>query len=140
MTKPVFVLDSFALLAYLNQETGYKRVVQILQLSRARQARILLCTINLGEILYIIERRRGLYNAQRAQALIESLPVEEVLPDRSLILDAAHIKAHHTISFADAFVTALAQRESATILTGDPEFQTIQNVARVEWLAPPVQE
>jgi len=139
MTNPVFVLDSFALLAYLNGELACKRVVQVLEQSRAQQARVLLCTINLGEILYIIERRRGLYNAQRAQALIESLPIEEVLPDRSLILDAAHIKAHHAISFADAFVTALAQRESAIVLTGDPEFQSVQKLVQVEWLTPPIQ-
>lgn len=140
MTKPVFALDSFALLAYLNGEVGHERVVQILQQAKAQQVRALLCTINLGEILYIVERRRGLYDAQRAQALIESLPIEEILPDRALILDAAHIKAHYTISFADAFVTALARRESAVILTGDPEFQYVQELMRVEWLPPPIQE
>jgi predicted nucleic acid-binding protein len=137
MTKPTFVLDSFALLAYLNGETGQARVVEVLTQAQEGQARALLCSLNLGEILYIIERRRGLVNAQRAQALLESLPLEEILPDRALILDAAHIKAGHAISYADAFVAALAMRESAVILTGDPEFEAVQGLARVEWLPSP---
>jgi len=137
MTKTTFVLDSFALLAYLNGENGQARVVEILTQSQDGQARALLCTYNLGEILYIIERWRGLLDAQRALALLESLPLEEILPDKALIFEAAHIKAHHAISYADAFVVALALRESAIILTGDPEFQSIAEYARIEWLTPP---
>jgi ribonuclease VapC len=137
MTKPAFVLDSFALLTYLNGESGQARVVEVLTQAQEGRGRALLCTLNLGEILYVIERRRGLVNAQRAQALLESLPMEEILPDRTLILEAAHIKAHHAISYADAFVVALAVRESAVILSGDPEFQSVQGLARIEWLRPP---
>lgn len=135
--QPAFALDSFALLTWLNGEPGHARVTQVLRLAQQGQARVLLCALNLGEVLYIIERRRGLTNAQRTQALIESLPIEEVLPDRALMLDAAHLKVHHPISYVDAFVVALARRESAVILTGDPEFESAQDVARVEWLIPP---
>jgi ribonuclease VapC len=131
---PVYVLDSFALLAYLNGENGQNRVVELLTQAKSGQCRLLLCTINLGEILYTVERRRGLTKAQQTQALIESLPIEEIDADRSLVLDAAHIKAHHAISYADAFVAALSIRESATILTGDPEFETIKTLIRIEWL------
>jgi len=134
MTKPTFVLDSSALLAYLNGESGQRRVVNLLREAQEGRVRALLCSLNLGEILYIVERRRGLINAQRTLALLESLPLEEILPDRALIFEAAHIKANHTISYADAFVTALAIREAAVILSGDPEFEAVQGLASVEWL------
>lgn len=140
MTKPAFALDSFALLAYLNGEPGQERVTQILRQAQAGQARALLCAVNLGEILALIERQRGLVSAQRAQALLQSLPLEEVLPDRALILDAAHLKAQHSMSCANAFAAALAQRESAVLLTGDPEFKAAQVAARVEWLVSSLQE
>ncbi len=133
-SSPVFVLDSFALLAYLNGEPGQERIVALLTQAQAGKCRLLLCTINLGEILYTVERRRGLSKAQQTQALIESLPIEEVPADRSLVLDAAHIKANHPISYADAFVAALAARESATVLTGDPEFENLKELVTVEWL------
>lgn len=69
VTKRVFVLDSYAILCYLNREAGYKRVIDLLTLAREGKARILLCTINLGEILYIIERRLGLVNALRSPSI-----------------------------------------------------------------------
>ncbi len=133
-SKPIFVLDSFALLTYLNGEPGEARMVDLLTQARDGKNRLLLCVINLGEILYTVERRRGLTKAQQTQALLESLPIEEVPADRSLVLDAAHIKAKHPISYADAFAAALAERESATVLTGDPEFKTLEGRIKVEWL------
>ena len=72
--------------------------------------------------------------AQQIQALLESLPIKEIEAERSLVLDAAHIKAHHPISYADAFAAALAARESAVVLTGDPEFESAQELVKLEWL------
>lgn len=129
-----FVLDSFAFLAYLNDEPGQKRVLEVLTQAQTGQVRALLCTINMGEVLYIAERRRGLVKAQQVQALLESLPLTLVDAGRDLVLDAAHIKANQPISNADAFVVALARRERATILTGDPEFESVKDLVPVEWL------
>ena len=53
-----------------------------------------------------------------------------------MALAAAHVKAHHAISYADAFAVALAQQMQATILTGDPEFGKIEHLVAVEWLPP----
>ena len=49
-------------------------------------------------------------------------------------MDAAHIKAHHPISSTDAFAAALATRESAVVLTGDPEFEAVKDLVEVERL------
>ena len=133
--KENYILDSFALMAYLGDEPGRARLEELLSEAQAGGCYLKLCMINFGEVLYMTERRRGLVMAQSVQALIENLPVELVEASRNLILDAAHIKAQVPISYADAFVVALAQRENATILTGDPEFQTVEKLTRVEWLA-----
>ena len=132
--KPAYVLDSFALMAYLNVESGTDRMINLLTQAKVGDCQLLLCSINLGEILYMVERRRGLSKAQQTQSLIESLPIQEIPAERSLILDAAHIKASHAISYSDAFVAALAIREQATIITGDPEFKSVESMVMVEWL------
>jgi len=132
--KPRYVLDSYALLAYLNGETGQKRVEEILTSAQAGNAFVFLCTLNLGEVLYIVERRRGLQQAQMILALLDSLPLLQIELARSLVLDAAHIKAQHTISYADAFVTAIAQVEDACVVTGDPEFKSVESLVQIEWL------
>ena len=133
-TEPVFVLDSFALLAYLGGEPAGERVQQVLKEAEGGRCHALLCLINLGEVLYVTERRRGLAVAQNVQALIETLPLELVSVTRDLVLEAAHIKAHHAISYADAFVAALSVRERGIVLTGDPEFDSLAQLVRLEWL------
>jgi ribonuclease VapC len=132
--KPVYLLDSFALLAFLNDEPGGVRVQEVLALAKDHKCRLVMSLINLGEVLYIAERNRGLPAAQSVQALAESLPLELLEASRDLILDAAHIKAHHALSYADALAVASAIREHATILTGDPEYQTVEELVKLEWL------
>ena len=134
-SNPIYLLDSFALLAYLNNEPGKARVEAVLALAEKRQCQALMCMINLGEVLYNVERRRGFAAAQRTLVLAESLPMTLLETTRALVLDAAHIKATYPLSYADAFAVAAALCQKATVLTGDPEFETIEQMVKVEWLA-----
>ena len=65
---------------------------------------------------------------------LDQLPIKLIEADRRLALAAAHVKAHHSISYAAAFVVALAQQMEAVIVTGDPEFGKIEGLAALEWL------
>lgn len=138
MTEPTtFVLDSYAMLAYLQDEPAGTRIEKLLDNAKKEKCRLFLSLINLGEILYIIERRGGIAKAQDALALIRQLPVEISLVDEQTIFTAAHIKANHAISYADAFVVATALQENAIIVTADPEFQSVETIVPVEWLQNP---
>jgi len=130
-----FVLDSYAILAFLENEAGAARVREILEQGQQERAVIYLSMINYGEVVYITERELGLSAAQRVIAAIDQWPVTLVEADRKLTLAAAHVKAHHAISYADAFAVALAQSRQATLLTGDPEFHKVENLVTVDWLA-----
>jgi len=130
----VYVLDSFALLAYLGGERGMARVREILADSARGQCRACLSLINLGKVLYIIERERSLPQAQATLAAIEQLPLDILPASRGAVLAAAHVKARFPLSYADAFVVAAAQEHDGTILTGDPEFVAVQSLVRLEWL------
>jgi ribonuclease VapC len=109
-------------------------VQEVLALAKSHKCRLVMSLINLGEVLYITEWTHGLPTAQAVHALLENLPLELLEASRDLILDAAHIKAAHALSYADAFAVAAAMRESAVILTGDPEYQTVEDLVKVEWL------
>ena len=130
-----YVLDSFALLAHLGDEAGAARVRAVLRAARLDRAEVFLSAINLGELVYITEREQGLVQAQMALNAVEQLPVQILEATRERVLAAAHLKATHAISYADAFVVAAAQEMRATILTGDPEFRTVEALVPVEWLA-----
>lgn len=135
--QPRYVFDSFALLVYLAAEPGASQVKAVLAAAQAEQAEVYLSIINYGEAVYIIEREQGLPAAQRTIAVVDQLPIKVIEADRRQILAAAHLKAHHAISYADAFAAALAEELAATLLTGDPEFRKVAHRITVEWLPQP---
>jgi len=139
VSPTAYSLDSFALLAYLEGETGESRVRELLEGAQAGSHTIHVSLINLGEVLYITERQRGLVNAQRTLAAIDQLPVQIEPVNRATVLAAAHVKARHRISYADAFAVVTAQEHEAVLVTGDPEFETLEesNVVKLEWLPRP---
>jgi len=131
-----YILDSYALIAYLEDEEGSSRIGHLLETAKNKKCHLYMCVINLGEVIYITERERGLMKAQETLARIDELPIEIIDIDRTLALASAHIKADCPIAFADCFAAALAQVKNATLITGDPEFSKIKNEnhIRIEWL------
>ncbi|MBI2832155.1 MAG: type II toxin-antitoxin system VapC family toxin [Chloroflexi bacterium] len=132
-----YVLDSYALLAYFEAEPGSEQVSKLLKLAKESKCHLYMCVVNLGEVVYIVERERGIPKAQETLARIDELPIEVVDAGRTVTLAAAHLKMDCPIAFADCFAAALAQLKNATLVTGDPEFSKIKadcNV-RIEWLA-----
>ena len=131
-----YVLDSYALLAYLGAEPGDDYIEELLEAAAKGKCRLYMSIVNLGEVVYIVERERGLPKAQETLARIDELPVEIVDADRNLTLAAAHLKAHWSIAYADCFAAALSQMKSAPLVTGDPEFHKVKSgsALQVEWL------
>ena len=132
--RSLYVLDSFALLAYLDDEPGAARVGDLLARAQKGRVEIWISIINFGEVVYLVERERGRDSAKIAIAAIDQLPVAVADADRLLTFGAAHIKAHHAISYADAFAVALAQSKGGSVVTGDPEFKNVESLVLVEWL------
>ncbi len=130
----LFVLDSYALLAFLEGEAGMERVREVLIDAEGGGSEVYLSWINLGEVLYITERERGLQQARETLAIIHSLPVQLLEVTCQAVLDAAHIKASHRLAYADAFAAAAALEKGAGVLTGDPEFESVAAIVRIEWL------
>lgn len=122
------------MLAYLQGESDGIRVREILQGAQHGKWEVHMSVINLGETLYITERRKGAREAQEVLASIRQLPVKILPADEQTVLDAAHIKANHAVSYADSFAIVAAVREEASILTGDPEFESVESLVQVERL------
>lgn len=129
-----YILDSFALLAYLQDEPGAAQVEQILAAAARGDAAVAMSVVNLGEAVYITEREQSAEAAQALLAAFDQLSIKLLDADRVLALDAAHVKAQQRISYADAFVVALARRVDAVVVTGDPEFGQVEQLVHVHWL------
>ena len=130
--KRKFILDTFALLAYLKKENSHEKVKSLLS---SDTAQILINDINLGETFYILARERGIEKAEYfLNIILPTLPITNTgnaLPD---VIEAAKIKAKHPISYADSFTVATALKEKAAIITGDPDFKLVEKIVKVEWL------
>ncbi len=134
MKKPSFVFDSFALLAYLQAEPASLKVKETLKQARDEDALVFLSLINLGEIVYTVERKLGEDTSREILQDVLTLPVEIAEVTMERVLSAAHIKGRFPISYADAFAVALAQEMTATVITGDPEFKRVESLVKIIWL------
>ena len=135
---PIYVLDSFALLTYLDGEEGMDRVRDILFEASQGDCRVVLSIINLAEVLYITEREVGLPQAQAVLAVMEQLPIEILPATNETVLAAAHIKANYPIAYTDAFAVVAAIEPGGTVLTGDNEFAQVEELVKVKWLHHPI--
>lgn len=129
-----YVFDSFALLAFLEDEPGAEIVAEALQEVVAKRASGYLSVINWGEIYYSIMRELGQSEAESALSLISGLPLELVDADLELTRAAARLKGRYRIAYADCFAAALAKKHKAVVLTGDPEFALLKQEVEVKWI------
>jgi predicted nucleic acid-binding protein len=113
------VLDSWAVLALLRGEPSGPTVRDRLQVERS-----VISWLNLGEVLYLEDRRVGRERAEAAIAAVVDV-VDAELPDVDMVREAARWKAAGGLAYADAFAVATAVRHGAELLTGDPEIVEI---------------
>ena len=64
------------------------------------------------------------------------IPIENYRDWRSgrLFGKSVDFKARFPVSYADAFSIALAKRNGARVMTGDPEFKSVESEIAVQWL------
>lgn len=132
-----YVLDSFAVLALLGKEPGSERVQALLKKAKAGEADVSMTWVNVGEVTYIVERRWGKARVHRVLGALEATAVEIHEVSRDLTLTAVEIKAEYPLAYADAFAAALAMREQAVLVTGNPEFEQLEAVQPLDWLPDP---
>ncbi len=129
------LLDSFAILAWIQDEEGAQEVEDLLYGAQGGQVHLMMNIINLGEVFYRCARLQDLAFARDTLERIRLLPIKILPCPNDLVLDAAEIKANHPIAYADAFIAATALREDAQVVTGDPEFKKLEHLLQVHWIS-----
>lgn len=132
--KADVVLDSFAILAFLNQERGYDIIKRLFRQAGKQQIKLYLNEINAGECYYIIHKTRSKEAAERFLLTLQVLSIELARNNFQDIIEAARIKAGFTLSYADAFVISTARKLNALIYTGDQEFKQVKHLVRIKWI------
>ena len=119
------VFDSFAFIAMFRNEPGKDFVKDLLVKMSNDEIEGYITTINIGEIYYMICRKSNAKAADLAMEALKQFPLHIVDADLKLTMEAAAIKANHSMSYADAFAVALTINKKATLITSDDEFDSL---------------
>ena len=121
-----YTFDSEAILAFYFGEKGGDIVRDLLEQIRSGAAEGYINIINLTEIYYILSRLSPeLAEEKQSNLRVHGLKVVTV-EDDGLWREAAHVKAKHSLSLADAFAVATAEAFKSKLVVGsDKEFNKL---------------
>lgn len=128
------VLDTYALIAFLEDEPGADFVRSLLLENESGALNLAMCVVNLGELWYIVARADSPAQADALVEEIQGLSIEIVDADWKLTHQAAIFKSKGGLSYADCYTAALAQLRQAEVITGDPEFQKLRDEITLSWV------
>jgi predicted nucleic acid-binding protein len=134
--KPkAIVLDSWAVIAYLEDEPAAEKVADIISDAHEEEIPLLMTVVNAGEVWYIVAREASVSDADASIKQLRDLGIELIDADWDLAKDAGYFKSKNKMSFADCFAAALTRQRKAHLLTGDPEFKQVEQEITVAWLS-----
>ncbi len=129
-----YIFDACALIAFLQKETGFEKALELL---KNRQSVILMHAINFGEVYYDALKT----SKEAAELLFEQmkkLPIKiQWSMDRNTIEAAGKFKINNRMSLADSYVLALAEINSALVVSTDHhEFDAVEKNTNIKffWL------
>jgi len=128
------VLDSYALMAFFEDEPGADFVRGLIHKAVESGTNLLMTVVNLGEVWYSIARTNSPETADQYVHEIKGMAIEIVDIDWTLTRQAAAFKVNGNISYADCFAAALAKIRKAELITGDKEFKVLQDEIKISWI------
>ncbi len=128
------VLDTHALMVFLEKEPGYEKVKDYFVEATETQEYLLMTSVNFGEMYYIVLREYGQETVEQVERVVHTLPVEFIDVDIPLAREAGLLKSTNSISYADCFAAALAKIRGGEVITGDGEFKKIEKEVRILWI------
>ena len=130
----VTVFDSHAVLALFFGEPSAPQVQELLHEAAVADQPVLMTAVNWAEVLYRMEQKRGTEGVETAKRFEATMPLEVVPVDLPLAELAAEYKVKAKLGLADAFAAALAKHKKAVLVTGDPDFKSVEKQIKIEWL------
>ena len=128
------VLDSYALMAFFEDEPGADFVRGLIHKAVESDTSLLMSVVNLGEVWYSIARTNSPETADQYVHEIKGMGIEIVEVDWTLTRQAAAFKVNGNISYGDCFAAALAKLRKAELVTGDKEFKSLEGEIKISWV------
>jgi predicted nucleic acid-binding protein len=130
-----YVLDSSAILRYLDGEVGSDRVAEIIKDHMAGRCEAVICSLHWGEIAGQICKRRGAPAMELVLSRLSAFGFEVMPADADRAVRAALIKLKRQIPYVDAFGVELAAESGDRVfVTADFDFKPASRDVKIEFL------
>jgi predicted nucleic acid-binding protein len=130
-----YVLDSSAILRYLDNEAGAARVAEIIKAHLAGKCLAVIAALHWGEIAGITCKARGRQAMDLVVSRLSAFGIQVVPADGDQAVSAALIKLKRLVPYVDAFGIALAAvARDRVFLTADFDFKPASGDAKIEFL------
>ncbi len=129
-----YVLDTWAVIAYLEDEPSGAQVEELIASAHEEQIPIYMSVVNVGEVWYTFAREISEEEADASVKALRDLRIQFEDADWTLTQEAARFKSKNKMSYADAFAAALAKTKKADLVTGDNEFKPLDGEIKIAWL------
>ncbi|HWB32551.1 MAG TPA: PIN domain-containing protein [Acidobacteriaceae bacterium] len=129
-----YVLDSSALLRFLEGDTGGRSRKAGAVESTSRHSRAAISSVNWGEVIGVIAKRQGEVAANSLLTDLAPYKLEIVPVNAEHAHHAAYIKLNLKIPYADSFAVELASAPDHILLTADFDFKPAAQTVTLEFL------
>jgi predicted nucleic acid-binding protein len=130
-----YVLDSSAILRYLDGEAGADRVSEIIKDHLAGRCEAVICSLHWGEIAGQTRKQRGMKAMELVLSRLGALGVQVVPVDAERAVRAALIKFKTAVPYVDAFgVELTAESRERVFVTADFDFKAAERDVKIELL------
>ena len=130
----VKILDASALMVYLEKQSGYEKVEDLLAKAAETERDLLISAVNWGEVCYISLKNHGQEGMEKAVHLIGTFPVEVVSVDSDIAQQAALFKIQRKLPYVDCFAAALAKLRKGELVTTDKDFKAVEAEIKIVWV------
>lgn len=128
------VLDTWAVIAYLEDEPSGEQVEDLIATAHEEQIPIYMSVVNVGEVWYTMAREISEEEANASVKSLRDLRIQFEDADWEITQEAARFKSQHKMSYADAFAAALTKTKKADLITGDNEFKPLDGEIKISWV------
>jgi len=129
-----YVLDTWAVIAYLEDEPSAEQVENLIAGAHEQQIPIYMTVVNVGEVWYLIAREVSEGEADNSVKTLRDLRIQFIDADWDLTQEAARFKSQNKMSYADCYAAALAKYKKADLVTGDGEFKAVEKAVNIQWV------
>jgi predicted nucleic acid-binding protein len=131
----VYVLDSSAVLRYIDREIGADRLISIFKACVRQEDEARISAVQWGEIAGNLRKKVGALRQRRILDSIIPYDLEIVPASAERAVRAAELRVDRKIAYADAFALEVAMTSADHVLiTADYGFKAVTDLARIEFL------